>query len=147
SSLVERMAAALLLLGIEKAWIVHGADGLDEITLTGKTFVTECSATNGLREFTITPSDFGLPTQQIDRLRGEGPMENAHIVRAVLDCEKAEEFAAARDLVTANAAAALYIADFAPDLWQAARLARESIETGRAAAKLSALVRETNRKQ
>ena len=147
SSLIERVAAALLLLGIEKAWVVHGSDGLDEITLTGETSVAECSAVNGLRTFTIKPRDFGLRTQDIAQFRGETPMENARIVRAVLGCENADGFAAARDLVIANAAAALHIAGLAPDLCQAARLSRESIETGGAAAKLEALVRETNRKQ
>ena len=145
-SLIERVAAALLLLGIERAWIVHGADGLDEITLTGETFVAECSAKNGLRTFTITPCDFGLTPQSIEQLRGGDPIENARIIRAVLDCEGGDSFPAARDRVIANAAAALYIAGLAPDLCQAASLARESIETGRAAAKLKALVRETNRK-
>jgi anthranilate phosphoribosyltransferase len=146
-SLLERVAAALSLLDIDKAWVVHGADGLDEITLTGETFIAECSAKSGVRKFTIAPHDFGLTTQQIDKLRGGGPVENAQIIRAILHGEKGGRFSAARDLVIANAAAALHVGGVSSDLGQGAALARESIETGRAAAKLDTLVRETNRKR
>jgi anthranilate phosphoribosyltransferase len=146
-SLIERVAAALSLLGIERAWVVHGVDGLDEITLAGKTFVAECSANNEVRTFTVLPSDFGLTTQSLEGVRGGGLVENARIIRAILDCEKIEDLLPARDLVIANAAAALFIAGLAPDLRQAAALAHESIESGRAAAKLDALILETNRKR
>jgi anthranilate phosphoribosyltransferase len=145
-SLLERVAAALSLLGVDKAWVVHGADGLDEITLAGETFIAECSASSSVRTFTIAPHDFGLAAQQIDKLRGGGPIENAQIIRAVLNCEQGARFSAARDLVIANAAAALHVAGMASDLRQAGALARESIETRRAAVKLDTLVRETNRK-
>src|SRR4029079_4089588 len=62
-SLVERVASALALLGVKKAWVVHGADGLDEVTITSQTFVAACSARGRVETFTITPDDFGLQRQ------------------------------------------------------------------------------------
>jgi anthranilate phosphoribosyltransferase len=144
-SLVEQMAEVLSLLAIDKAWVVHGADGLDEITLAGETFVAECSAHERVRTFTISPNDFDLTPQSLDQLRAGGPIENARIIRALLNCENASRFSTARDLVIVNAAAALHIAGLAKDPREAAVLARESIEAGRATAKMDALIRETNR--
>src|SRR5436190_3325203 len=71
-ALVERVASALVLLGLKKAWVVHGADGLDEITLTGDTFVAACSASTGVKTFTIAPENFGLQRRLVDR-RCEAP--------------------------------------------------------------------------
>jgi anthranilate phosphoribosyltransferase len=143
-SLVEKVASALALLGVKKAWVVHGADGLDEVTITGDTFVAACSARTGVETFTISPHDFGLQRRSIDRRR-EGPIENAQVTHAILDGEKSGDFGVARDLVLINAAAALYLADVANDFQDAAAMARESIENGQAASKLEALIRETNR--
>jgi anthranilate phosphoribosyltransferase len=139
------MASALVLLGIEHAWVVHGTDGLDEVTITGETFVAACSARTGVKTFTISPEDFGLHRQLINGTAAKGPNENARRIRAILAGEKNGRLAAARDLVIINAAAALHLAGVASDLSQAAKLARESIESGRAASKLDALIRETNR--
>jgi anthranilate phosphoribosyltransferase len=148
-ALAERVASALGLLGVERAWIVHGADGLDEITLAGETFVTACSTnsdhTSDVRKFALSPHDFGLTRRSLAKLRGGGATENAELIRAILVGEKNGTIAAARDLVIANAAAALHLAGVAPDLMQATILARESITSGSAAAKLDALIRETNR--
>jgi anthranilate phosphoribosyltransferase len=144
-SLLERVASALSLLGVEKAWVVHGADGLDEITITDKTFVAASSSNRGVQTFRISPQDFGLEPQSLDGFRGSGPQANAQLIRAILRGERTEEMIAARDLVVVNAAAALYVAGLAPDPQQAATLASESIESGRAASKLDALIRETNR--
>ena len=144
-SLLEPVASALALLGVDKAWIVHGADGLDEITIADKTFVTACSSSGNVETLTISPDDFGLKRQALDGFRGNGPGENAQLIRAILHGEKTEETAATCDLVIINAAAALHIAGLAPDLLQAAASARESIDSGAAAAKLEALIRETNR--
>jgi anthranilate phosphoribosyltransferase len=141
-SLVERVASALALLGVKQAWVVHGTDGLDEVTITGETFVAGCSARTGVKTFTISPEDFGLQRRSIDR-HCEGPAENARVTRAILGGENGD-FAVARDLVVINAAAALYLADVANDFQNAAAMARESIESGQAASKLEALVRETN---
>jgi len=148
ASLLERVASALSLLGLQKAWVVHGADGLDEITLTGETFVADCS-TDGLtvNTFSVTPEDFGLSRRSLNDLRGGGPLENAQLIRAIFERDASESVAGARDLVIINAAAALHVAGLAPDLRVAANMARESIGNGSAASKLDALVRETNRER
>src|SRR5215467_3065840 len=143
-SLVERIASALVLLGVKQAWVVHGTDGLDEVTITGETFVAACSARTGVKTFTISPENFGLRRQSVIEC-SEGPIENARVIRAVLQSEKNCDFAAARDLVVINTAAALYLAGMANDFQNAEAMARESIHTGQAASKLEALIRETNR--
>lgn len=143
-SLVERVASALALLGAKKAWVVHGADGLDEVTITSQTFVAAFSASGGVETFTITPDDFGLQRQSVTQ-HCEGSIENAGVIRAILDGETNGNFAAARDLVMINAAAALYLADVANDFKNATAMARTSIDSGNAASKLEALIRETNR--
>ena len=144
-SLLERVASALSLLGVEKAWVVNGADGLDEITIADKTFVAACSPNRNVETFTISPHDFGLEQQSMDGSRAIGPEANAQLIRAILRREKTKATPAARDLVIANAAAALHVAGVAEDLCDAAKLAHESIDSGRAASKLDALIRETNR--
>jgi anthranilate phosphoribosyltransferase len=143
-SLVERVASALSLLGVKKAWVVHGSDGLDEVTITRETFVASCSASVGVKTFTISPEDFGLQRRPVNR-RPEGPVENARVTCAILDGEKNGDFAVARDLVVINAAAALYLAGVANDFQDATTMARESIDSGQAALKVKALIRETNR--
>ncbi len=72
-SLLERVASALVRLGVRKAWIVHGADGLDEITIADKTHVAACSFTGEVETFTVSPEDFGLERQAFDGFRGKGP--------------------------------------------------------------------------
>jgi anthranilate phosphoribosyltransferase len=144
-SLVERVASALSLLGIDKAWVVHGADGLDEITITNKTFVAACSANRSVKTFTTSPQDFGLEAQSLNGFIVSGPKENAQLIRLIFQGKKNRAIAAARDLVIINAAAALHVAGFTDDLCEAAMFARESIDSGRAASKLDALIRETNR--
>jgi anthranilate phosphoribosyltransferase len=144
-SLVERVASALALLGVEKAWVVHGADGLDEITITGETFVAAYSKHSGVETFTISPEDVGLQRRSLKQCHPEGPVENAHLIRSILNGKKNGDLATARDLVVANAAAALHLAAVAPDLRQAAKIADHSIDSGRAASKLEALIRETSR--
>lgn len=143
-SLTERVASALVLLGVKQAWVVHGSDGLDEVTITGETFVAACSPGKGVKTFTIAPEDFGLERRPVDRWR-ESPAENAEVIRATLGGEKNGDCAIARDLVVINAAAALYLADVANDFQSAPAMARESIDSGCAASKLDALIRETNR--
>jgi len=143
-SVVERVASALVLLGVKQAWVVRGADGLDEVTITGETFVASCSVCTGVKTFTVSPEDFGLQRQAVNH-RLVGPTENARVFRAIFDGEKNGDFAVARDLVVINAAAALYLADVANDFQNATAMARESIESGQAASKLEALIRETNR--
>jgi len=147
-SLLDRVASAFALLGANKAWVVHGADGLDEITLTGDTFVATCPASShDVETFTVAPEDFGLERRSIDGLRGGGPLENGQLIRAILHGDRNGHLSVARDLVIINAAAALYLSGFSQDLRQAAVMARESIDNGCAASKLDVLIRETNRKQ
>src|SRR5947208_3037921 len=150
-SLVERVAAVLGVLGTKKAWVVHGADGLDEITLTGDTFVACCSANSDkppvLETFTVTPENFGLERRSLGELCGGGPLENAELIRSILHGDKDGHFSVARDLVIINSAAALCLSGFSQDLPQAATTARESIDSGCAASKLDVLIQETNRKR
>ena len=143
-SLVERVASALLLLGVKQAWVVHGADGLDEVTITGETFVAACSARTGVETFTISPEDFGIQPRSVNQLR-ESPAENARVTRAILAGEKNGDFVVTHDLVVINAAAALYLAGVTNDFQNGTAMARESIDSGKAASKLEALIRETNR--
>lgn len=143
-SIAESVASALVLLGVQQAWVVHGADGLDEVTIAGETFVAACSPGSGVKTFTIAPEDFGLQRRSVDRRR-QSPAENAEVLRATLDGEKNGDCAVARDLVVINAAAALYLADVASDFQSATAMVRESIDSGCAASKLEALIRETNR--
>ncbi|HYX29220.1 MAG TPA: anthranilate phosphoribosyltransferase [Pyrinomonadaceae bacterium] len=138
--LVEPMAQALALLGTERAWVVHGADGLDEITIADRTFVAE--AKDGqVRSFEISPEDFGLSMSDINELRCDDAAASALIIKSVLSGERNE---GARDLVIANAAAALTVGGAANDLLNGARLAAQSIDSGAALTKLEELARATN---
>ena len=137
---IERLANALSVLGTERAWVVHGADGLDEITLATKTFVAEACEGN-VRTFEIEPEDFGVERTSLDGLAGESAEENAATIRDVLKGQRRD---AARTLVLLNAAAALHVGGPAVDLKKGMQLAEDSIDGGRAIAKLDELVRMTD---
>jgi len=138
--LAERMASVLAALGTERAWVVHGEDGLDEITLAGKTHVSE--ARDGeVRTFEIGPEEFGFDPASLDHLRGGDTEANAKIVRAVLDGSRRDE---ARALVIMTAAAALVLGGVVADLRAGAGLAAETIDSGAAESKLRMLVEATN---
>ncbi|HKQ53800.1 MAG TPA: anthranilate phosphoribosyltransferase [Pyrinomonadaceae bacterium] len=139
-ALIEPVAEALARLGTERAWVVHGADGLDEVTLAGATFVAEAHG-GRVKTFETAPEDFGLERAELAHLRGGDALENARIIRAVLDGTRRD---AARSLVVLNAAAALLVGGEAHDLPAAARLAEESIDSGAASAKLEQLIEATN---
>ena len=140
-SLIEPLARTLSLLGTERSWIVHGGDGLDEVTLADKTFVAEAS--NGdVRTFEIEPKDFGLERASLEGLSGGEAAENAAIIRAVLSGARRD---AARLLIVINAAAALHVGGLAADLRQGAQLAERSIDSGAAEGKLEHLVRTSTR--
>ena len=141
-SLVEPVAKALSLLNVERAWVVHGLDGLDEITLAGATAVVEVSG-NATRNFQITPKDFGLKSGGIAHLHAESPKVSAKIISDVLASRRRDE---ARSLVVLNAAAALVVGGIAKDPMQAARLAEQSIDSGQAQNKLDRLIQTTNKK-
>ncbi|MBN2741506.1 MAG: anthranilate phosphoribosyltransferase [Rhodobacteraceae bacterium] len=136
--LIWPMAETLQMLGSEKAWLVHGSDGTDEITITG---VTEVAALeNGkVRGMQIHPDDAGLPVHPFRDLLGGTPAENATALRAVM----AGEPSAYRDAVILNAAAALVVADKVSDLKSGAEMAAESIDSGRAKTALETLARIT----
>jgi anthranilate phosphoribosyltransferase len=138
--LAERLARVLAALGTEHAWVVHGEDGLDEITLAGKTHVAE--ARNGeVRTFEIAPRDFGFEVRELDHLRGGDTEANAAIVRAVLEGKRDDE---ARALVIMTAAAALLLGGVVEDLREGAARAAEAIDSGAALGKLERLIRATN---
>ncbi len=141
-SLLEPMAQALSLLGTQKSWVVHGSDGLDELTLNGITYVAEVTG-NKIRTFELSPEDFGLQTSEIKHLKAKSAEESAEIVSDVLASKRRDQ---ARSLVIMNSAAALLIGDKAKDPIQAARLAEQSIDSGSARIKLDRLIQTTNKK-
>jgi anthranilate phosphoribosyltransferase len=136
--LVDKVAEALSLLGTHRAFVVHGLDGLDEITITGPTRVAEIRE-GTLRSYEISPEEFGFKTAPLTALAGGDVTENARIVREILGGEKSPR----RDVVLMNAAAALVAAGKAEHLKDGAAIASESIDSGRAAEKLDALIRFT----
>jgi anthranilate phosphoribosyltransferase len=137
--LIHPMAETLQQLGSEKAWLVHGSDGTDEITICGSTAVAALE--NGkIRSRTIHPEDAGLPEHNFRDILGGTPAENAVALKALLDGATG----AYRDAVLLNAAAALVVADKAADLKEGAEIARESIDSGKAKAAVTALARITS---
>jgi anthranilate phosphoribosyltransferase len=140
AELVEPLARALTMLGAERAWVVHGSDGLDEVTTSGKTLVAE-AAEGRVSVFEIEPEDFGLRRSALEGVRVEDAQASARLVTAILNGERRD---GARDLVIANAAAALFVGGAAQTLKDAARLAQEQLESGAARAKLEELIRATN---
>lgn len=134
----EMLAHASARLGIERAFVVHGADGLDEISTTGPTTVFQVED-GRVQKGRWTPADFGLTPTSIDDLKGGDPGMNANIVRSVLEGEPGPR----RDIVVANAAAALLVAQRASDLKSAVSVAAESIDSGSARRKLESVVEFT----
>ena len=134
----EMLAHASARLGIERAFVVHGADGLDEISTTGPTTVFQVED-GRVQKGRWTPADFGLTPTSIDDLKGGDPGMNANIVRSVLEGEPGPR----RDIVVANAAAALLVAQRASDLKAAVSVAAESIDSGSARRKLESVVEFT----
>ena len=136
---IAPIATVLGKLGSERAWVVHGADGLDEVTLTGTTHVAELKD-GKVREFEVSPEDAGLDPCKPEALKGGDPEENAAAMQALL----AGEPGPVRDFVLLNAGASLVVAGRADDLKTGAGLAAESIDTGKARAALEQLVAITN---
>ena len=137
---LEPLAEVLRALGSERAWVVHGGDGLDELTTTTHSSVAELRDGVIIR-FDVTPEQAGVPRAALDDLRGGDAQANASELRAVLHGRACPY----RDIVVLNAAAALVVADAADGLRHGAALACRSIDSGAAAARLDALVRVTNR--
>jgi len=122
-------------LGTVRAFVVHGADGLDEISNTGESRVSEVRE-GMVRSYTLRPEDFGLARAAIGELRGGDREENARIIRAILDGGAGPR----RDIVLMNAAAALVAGGRARDLKDGADVAAHAIDSGAALRKLDALV-------
>ncbi len=133
-ALVKPIAEVLGRLGTRKAWVVHGEGGLDEISPLGPTEVAQWHD-GSVKEFQVTPEDFGVKTCSMDDIRGQGPEENARIILEILSGEKGPK----RDMVIMNAAAAIIVADKAGTPAEAAQAAAESIDSGRAMAALEKL--------
>jgi anthranilate phosphoribosyltransferase len=137
--LVEKLAEALSMLGLRRALVVHGLDGLDEITITGTTRVAEARE-GSVRSYEIEPQEFGMTRATLQEISGGDAAQNAAIIRAVLSGEKSPR----RDVVLLNAAAALVAAGRAERIGEAIPLAAKSIDSGHAARKLEALLRFTS---
>ncbi len=140
--MVEKLAEALSMLGLHRALVVHGLDGLDEITITGPTRVAE--ARDGLvRTYEVDPEEFAMKRATLADISGGDAAENAAIVREVLNGKKSPR----RDVVLLNSAAALVAAGRVDRLADGVPLAEQSIDSGAAAVKLAALVSFTKRRQ
>jgi anthranilate phosphoribosyltransferase len=139
--LVEKLAEALSMLGLRRALVVHGLDGLDEITITGKTRIAEAHE-GSVRSYEVEPEEFGMKPAALNDISGGDAAENADIIRAVLDGERSPR----RDVVLLNTAAALVAAGRAEHIAQAIPLAAKSIDSGAAAGKLEKLLRFSNTK-
>ena len=138
-NLVEPLAQVLSNLGVKRAMVVHGHDGLDEITLTGTS--TICEVADGkLNSYFVTPEQFGLKRCLLSNLTGGGPQENAEIAQRVLGGEKG----AKRDIVVLNAACCLYMSKNNITMRECVHLAQQLIDNGTALQKLKEFVRVTN---
>ena len=131
----ELLARALMLLGSERAWVVHGADGIDEISTTGYTKVSECRD-GAVNTFYLYPSDVGLPKAAAGALKGGSAQDNAGIIGAVLDGVRGP----ARDVVVLNAGASLFIAGAEPSIEAGMHRAERALDQGAARRTLQRLV-------
>jgi anthranilate phosphoribosyltransferase len=139
ADLVEKLAEALSMLGLRRAFVVHGNDGLDEITISASTRVAEVR--DGIvNTYEVTPEEFGLVRASLDAISGGDAAYNARLIREVLEGKKS----ARRDVVVLNAAATLVAAGRADSLADAVPPAARAIDSGAALAKLEALVKFTN---
>jgi anthranilate phosphoribosyltransferase len=135
------LAEALSLLGVRRALVVCGDDGLDEVTLGGTTHVSEVSAGRPPREFTWRPEDFGLPPAGREEMLVDGPEASAALIRRILDGEPGPP----RDVTVLNAAAGLWTAGRAATPAECAALARQAIDGGAAKNLLAQLVERSRR--
>ena len=140
AEVMDVVSAALAGLGVERAFVVHGAGGLDEISLAGETLVAEVKG-GAVHRYTVTPEDFGVARAPVEALRGGSPAENAALIRRVL----AGEAGPRGDIVVANAAAALVAAGVAANFREGAALAAKAISSGAAEKKLESLADFTNK--
>lgn len=137
---IEPMAHVLRRLGSERAWIVHGSDGMDELTTTGSSLVAELKD-GVISTFEINPGDAGIPIASAADLKGGSPEENADAIRALFS----GAMGPFRDIVLLNAAGALMVAEKVSGLKDGVAMAAESIDSGRAQSTLDKMVEITNR--
>ena len=140
--LVEKLAEALSMLGLRRALVVHGLDGLDEITITGVTRIAE-ARDGSVRSYEVEPEEFAMKRASIEEISGGDAAGNAEIIRTMLGGEKS----ARRDVVLLNSAAALVAAGRADHIGDAIPIAEKSIDSGAAKGKLEALVRFSSAEQ
>jgi anthranilate phosphoribosyltransferase len=138
SELTELLARALLLLGSRRAWVVHGADGIDEISTTGYTKVSECRD-GAVHTFYVHPADFRFEKASPEDLKGGDAAVNADIVRRVLEGRRGPT----RDVVLLNAGAALFVAGRAASIAEGIRLAGDAIDSGAVRTTLDRMVRSS----
>jgi len=141
ANLLEKTANVLARLGTKKSWIVHGGDGLDEITLNGNTFIAEI-CDGAVKTSTISPADFGLENVAATNFPKCSAAESGQLILDVLGDQSANKNA--RNIILVNAAAAIYIAGKTPNLRTAFGIAEESLESGKAFEKLRKLIEFTN---
>jgi len=140
ANLTELMARALGELGVRRAFVVHGADGLDEISISGETAVAELRD-GVVRTYTITPEDFGLHRAPLEAIQGSDAKHNAEVIHKIFGRSLLyRPHGPHREIVLANAAAALVAAGRAADFLEGVRLAAKSIDSGAARERLDALV-------
>lgn len=137
--LIRPMAQTLGELGSDKAWLVHGSDGTDELTITGVSWVAALGLDGTVTEMEVHPEDAGLPVHPFEAIVGGTPAENAADFKALL----AGKASAYRDAVLLNAAAALVVADVANNLKDGVEMAATSIDSGAAAQKIKAVAKIT----
>jgi anthranilate phosphoribosyltransferase len=136
--LADLVARALLMLGADRAWVVHGVDGIDEISTTGYTRVLECRD-GTVNTFYVHPAEFGIPKASPVDLQGGDAAQNASIVQDVLD----GQHGAARDVVLLNAAAALFVAGAASSVRDGIGMAASAVDRGAAKTTLESMVRSS----
>jgi len=142
ADVIDTVAATLSELGTHHAYVVHGAGGLDEISLSGETQIAEVR--NGsVRRFIVAPEDFGVSRAPLEAIRGGTPQENANLIHSLLAGEPGPRL----DIVIANAAAALVVTGVAEDFRSAAELARRAVSSGEAREKLESLKKFSHRKE
>ncbi len=133
--LIRPMAEVLGQLGSERAWLVHGSDGTDELAISGVSWVAALEEDGSIRETELHPEDAGLPTHPFEEILGGSPEDNGKAFAALLDGAQS----AYRDAVLLNGSAALVVSGKASDLKQGVEMARESIDSGAAKGKIEAL--------
>ena len=138
--MIRPMAETLGRLGSERAWLVHGSDGTDELSIAGVSWIAALNTDGSITEHELHPEDAGLPVHPFEAILGGAPDHNAAALSALLDGAPG----AYRDAVLLNSAAALVVADHAPDLKTGVDIARNSIDSGAARAKIDALARITS---